>query len=850
MLTGISYAQTALRGTNYFIDGYHGGIYGHYPLWVTKFIADSMDNHPDWRVNLEIEPLTWDIVAEKDPKNYMRIKELINTPSTDARVEYVNPSYGQSYLYNISIESIIHQFQFGIKKIKSHFPLIRFTTYSSEEPCFTSALPQVLKSLGIKYVSLKNPNTCWGGYVSAYGGQFINWVGPEGTSLLTVPRYSSESLVNNSTWQTIAWDQSQTFLNAAFNQGIDNPVGMCLQDAGWKNGPWLGNHKSDSTSYSTWRNYFINFGLNKNVESWKLTQEDIHVSLVWGAQVLQQISKQIRSAEHNLRAAEKLASLATIYRKVPYPKEQLDKAWENILLSQHHDCWIVPYNKMGNLTWAEHVRNWTSASIEISNKVINASVLAFSGDKEESGDESIVIFNPTNFKRKESVTATLPKKNGQKTSITLKGKNIPYQILNQTDSNYTVLFIAEVLPLSNTIYKIEYEKEEKMKPLKGAGIKITYSGDYLMESDLYQLVIDGKTGAISQLKQKKSGRQFVIENPSNYFNTFRGYFFNKEKWITSYEEQPKITILEDGPLRAKLKITGKIDTNIFTQIIQLTKGSKLIDFELNIDYASKTGIGDPYKQNKGYDPREYRKAFYNDTSKLAIRFPLNIQNQKLYKDAPLDVTESKLKNTFFNSWDGIKNNIIFNWVDIIDSVDNYGIALLSDHVTSYSYGINFPLSLTAQYAGIGLWGRNYNVNGPTTLRYALLPHEGNWLSGNINQETTKWNEPLVVKTKTNRSRGFQLLKKIDVGLEISTMYFEGNDLVIRILNNNSKKLNHEVSLDCFAESIDFIELNNAVSKSIKLNNSRPVSLSCDIPLFGFKTVRINGIRSNKENSNQ
>ena len=144
-----------------------------------------------------------------------------------------------------------------MKKVEEHFPKITFTTYSSEEPCFTSALPQILKSLGFKYAVLKNPNTCWGGYVKAYGGESLNWIGPDGTSILTVPRYSSEAFQKNSTWQTIAWNNSKNYIDAALAQGIKYPVGMCIQDAGWKNGPWLGNRKSPLTQYTTWRNYFI-----------------------------------------------------------------------------------------------------------------------------------------------------------------------------------------------------------------------------------------------------------------------------------------------------------------------------------------------------------------------------------------------------------------------------------------------------------------------------------------------------------------------------------------------------------------------------------------------------------------
>ena len=49
-------ACPAFSQTAYFVDGYHGGVWGHYPPWVTQFMVDQLKLHPDWKINLEIEP--------------------------------------------------------------------------------------------------------------------------------------------------------------------------------------------------------------------------------------------------------------------------------------------------------------------------------------------------------------------------------------------------------------------------------------------------------------------------------------------------------------------------------------------------------------------------------------------------------------------------------------------------------------------------------------------------------------------------------------------------------------------------------------------------------------------------
>ena len=51
-------AKVAAQDKAWFVDGYHGGIYGHYPPTFTQFMVDSMRANPDWKLNLEIEPAT------------------------------------------------------------------------------------------------------------------------------------------------------------------------------------------------------------------------------------------------------------------------------------------------------------------------------------------------------------------------------------------------------------------------------------------------------------------------------------------------------------------------------------------------------------------------------------------------------------------------------------------------------------------------------------------------------------------------------------------------------------------------------------------------------------------------
>ena len=98
--------------------GIMAGYILHYPVkWKTQFLVDQLAMHPDWRICMEIEP-------KHGIQSEYRLRRLICVLKRWLLVivEFTNPTYAQPYCYNISGESIIRQFQYGIAKINKHFP--------------------------------------------------------------------------------------------------------------------------------------------------------------------------------------------------------------------------------------------------------------------------------------------------------------------------------------------------------------------------------------------------------------------------------------------------------------------------------------------------------------------------------------------------------------------------------------------------------------------------------------------------------------------------------------------------------------------------------------------------------
>lgn len=813
----------ALAQSAYFADGYHGGVYGHYPKWQTQFMMDKLHEFPGWRINLEIEPETFDSVKVWDANLYRNFQQFVDKQDGKT-LEFTNPTYSQPYCYNISGESLIRQFSYGMKRMRNHFPSLAFSTYAVEEPCFTSALPQILTLFGFRYAVLKNPDTCWGGYMSAYGGELVRWIGPDGTGIITVPRYAVEHLEDNSTWQTTAWNNSEKYLKACRDAGIKHPAGMCYQDAGWKNGPWIGDPDKIQSTYMLWSHYLDTIADKQAAEDWKLGQEDVLVSLMWGSQVLQKLAQEIRVTENKLVQTEKIASVRQFFQNKSWNQETLDEAWRGLLLSQHHDCWIVPYNKMGSSgkTWAENVSLYTTKSNELCDRLIGSHL---------SPSENILIYNTTGIDREELVSYTLP----QSISTTgvrlmdVKGKAVPFQ----TGSGGKIFFYARVPSMGYTSYAL---KPGKNKTRKGISVKQMPDGNLSLESDLYILEINAqKGGTISSLYSKADKREWVDDTSIYAFNELRGNFYEEGGFLSSAMQPAELIIEEQGPFLVKIRVDGKIGMHPFSQSITLVQGEPRIDVKLEINWQGNPLIGE-YKDQPKWE--NVRRPYYDDRYKLHLLFPTTLKDQQIDKDAPFDVCRSQLQNTFFSNWDQIKNNVILNWVDVYGKNDGYGVALFSDHTTSYLHGEDYPLGLTVQYSGAGLWGQNYGINGKTGMEYSLLPHQGTWRDAKITYEKNRHNEPFIVLNSLEGMGEASFLALPQMDMEVSAMYYEGTDLLVRLYNEGEagEKL---MELSFIPESIDEINLNGEnIQKQEFMTSVNKTIIKFNMPAFGIKTLRI------------
>ena len=826
----------------YFVDGFHGGVYGHYPMQTyTDYMSDLLEKYPQWRMCLEIEPETWDTVAVRTPEAYRRFAGWAGSD----RVEFTNPAYAQPYMYNISGESIIRQLDYGIRKIHSHFPDVEFSTYAVEEPCFTSALPQVLRQFGFKYASLKCPNTCWGGYSAPYGGELVNWTGPDGTSILTSPRYACEDLHEGSVWQTTAWGNEDEYIEACRKAGIKDIVGMCYQDAGWTFGPWIG--YADSTRngsvYVTWREYFEEKTSGRTDDDYVFSQEDVRPALMWGSQVLQTIARQVRGSENMLVQAEKTGAIASLDNGFRYGQERMDEAWRTLMLAQHHDSWIVPYNGLNSRgTWADNIALWTESTDTICGNIIDEALSSFSAGRSAKGGKLYIkVLNTTGYSRSEVVSVPLPSGFAGSEGVSVKdasGKTLE-SVLDLSSGTPELVFAADVPAFGYTAVSVEAQRPGKTTGMVYKGeARTVSSGEAVVENDMYRIVFDASRGGVitSLVDKTQDGKEYVDRKHGAGINELKGFFYEEGMFHSSADSPAEVTVSGNGLVKT-VTVRGAIDDVPYTQTVVLKEGDRKIDCSLRIDWDRDVRIG-KYAQENGFNAN--RRGFYDTRYALNVLFPVALEAPQLYKNAPFDVCRSRLEDTFFETWDNIKHNVILNWVDLAGKDGGSSLALFSDHTTSYSYGSGFPLGLTAQISSGGLWGRDYKISRPSEIRYAIVPHAGEWDSAGIQEESAAWNEPLLCSTENQRKSGSA--SYIDVsgtGYEISAAYMTDNGLVLRLFNASGDGDPVKVKFGFNPGSVSETDLRcNVTGTPAVTRSGKTPEMEVAMPRFGIRTYLI------------
>lgn len=769
----------------YYMDGYHGGIRGHMPLGAWRDILDQMKKHPDWKLHIDVEPVSWDYLKERDPEAYEEFSAMLKD---GRRMEMVSGSYGQPYGWITDGESNIRHLVMGRKITREHFPDVPVETYAVQEPCWTSALPQILRQMGYRRASLKNASTAWGGYCAPYtdenGGtaEVVDWTGPDGTSIPTIPRYACEDLVK--VYETEACAAAPEWMEKCAQNNVPHPTGMYYQDLGWCAGPGA---RGEHIEFSLMRDYFENV-TDTERPVWQPGQEIFRGALPWGDKTLVEMARRVRRLEVQMLESERLAAVSSLYG-TENGEERLSEAWGHLLMTQHHDGWICAAAGFGENNWAWKTAAQVYAAEFLTDKLNRTSAGQITDSMKtdaRENTETVVVFNPSARAEKRLVRAAMTAHQGTRSFEVYDGdKKIPCQAIanrKHGDGSWNageMLFLADLPALGVKTFTVcalqnEPDTEKKVSVAEE-------EGRIVLENSCVRIVVDAsRGGVISSYYDKRRCCEIVPEGAA--FNEFKGYFIEKECFCSNTESPAKVKIEYAGPLAAVAAVQGRIGSAAYTMRYTMQAEEAHLDVSVDFHFPEDTHIGEPYEMKKGKEEDPHR-TYHDGRYRLNAYFPTLFEQKYIDKDCAYDVCRSKLDDTHFRTWHEIKHNILLHWADTTDG--EQGLCVFADHTTAYIHGgeSDFGLALAWGYDGGFWWGRR-TLRGGHSLKYRILPHGGMWRDADLWHENEKFlHAPMAcrcafVPEQTERS----IFACETDGVELGAFYTADGDYYVRVFN--------------------------------------------------------------------
>lgn len=502
-----------------------------------------------------------------------------------------------------------------------------------------------------------------------------------------------------------------------------------------------------------------------------------------------------RRNEQLADAAERASVAAEILGGIRYPAEELRENWQRFLWHQFHDDITgTSIPRSYTFSWNDELIAQTRFADMITTAVGAVSRALNTNLK----GTPVVVYNPLAYSRKDVVTATVsfavpPKK------IRVAGpdgKTVPSQLLSWEAGKATVLFVAEVNPVSFSVYEVSADAGRSAQTLGVSG--------NTLENSVYKLSLD-KNGDIASLIDKRIGRELVkagktfrlmllTDNVSADYPAWEIYKKTIDGPNVSITDNVRISIAETGPLRASLKVERTYgDSTRFVQWISLTEGATddRIDILNEYDWTAKNGL-------------------------LKAEFPTSFSNEKASYD--LGIGYVQRGNNVDNSFEVLGHQ----WADLTASDGSYGISILNDSKYGWDKPDDSTIRLTLLHTP-KTGERNFTYQGHLdhgrhTFRYAIVSHPSTVTDAGIAWQAEAFNQPLLsfIAPKHNGTlgRSFSLTKTNmpQVAVKAIKKAEDGSSYVIRINEIYGKDFsNAQIE---FASSIESAQELNGIEEVI------------------------------------
>jgi len=684
-----------------------------------------MEQYPDYHF-VASQPALYDMVREDEPALYARIKERI----AEGRWEPTGASWVEMDCNLAGGEALVRQFLFGKRYFRQELGADPKVLWLPDVFGYSAALPQVLKGCDVDY--FMTTKISWNEYNRLPYDTF-RWAGIDGTDVLThmvtAPLLPSE--LSRTTQQPFytynakftPYDVAGNW--AAYRQKDVNEELLYLFGYGDGGGGPTAEMQETArrlrdlpnfvqVEQSSAEAFFARLSErvwdDPNLPRWA---GELYLEYHRGTYTSQGwIKRANRKNELLYREAELWSALASLADPAAAGRQQeLTQGWESLLFNQFHD--ILPGSSIHEVYQDARADHQAIAACGEAVSAAARATIAHAVENNAPQGTSVVVFNPAPFAREDPVAVTFPAGEPLPALAGPAGRPVLMQEVAGDDTGRQALIGASVPSLGYRTYAATaststQDDEDALRVTRDA-----------LENRFFRLQLDAHAEIVS-LYDKRAGREVIAPGErGNRLIAFEDRPLNFDAWDINiyYQDKPypvdDVTsweVVEHGPLRGGVEIVRQYGQSVITQRILLYRDVPRIDFPTHVDWHEHQTL-------------------------LKAAFPVTVNAPR----ATFDIQWGNVERpTHWNtSWDWARfETCAHKWADL--SEGDYGVALLNDCKYGYDIkGHTVRLSLIKS----GVYPDPEADQGEHVFSYALLPHEGDWRSGEVVRQAYLFNMP-------------------------------------------------------------------------------------------------------------
>jgi alpha-mannosidase len=697
-------------------------------------VLDLMREYPDFKFTMS-SARAYEWMQEKYPELFAQIQQR----AKEGRWEVIGGMWVEPDLNMPAGESLVRQILVGKRYFQKNFGVDVKIGWNPDSFGYNWQLPQIYKKSGMDYFVTQK--LMWAHEFTTFPYKFFWWQAPDGSRLLT---YFPHDYADPIDAEPLG-SQVAVWIPSIYGPKLtDSPEMMHLYGVGdHGGGPTrvMLDHAEQlrapeavfpKVEFSFASDFFRD--MEKKLPSMQVPTWDGELYFQYHRGVFTtqaETKRRIRRAEEEVLNAEKFASWASLYGR-PYPDMEL--TWKNLLFDHFHDIMPGSGIAVNYLDAKRNLENVDRASEDVTHgalkeiaahadtqdKGLPAALLREVDANAQSEGVPVLIFNPLSWPRTDvtEVEAQLPAAARQILVVDSTGKPAETQLLSLDAETHRAKFLL----LAHTP-SLGYQTYFVRPATKGRHVYSMLRAsaspqEDTLENEFVRVKIDAHSGCMTSLFNKQGNvetlapsetdtggpkdricgnlLQTFVDKPKQWDAWNIDADFEKQHW--DLDNADEVQLVENGPLRAVVRVKNHFQNSTFVRDITMYAGVPRVDVKMQVEWHEKHIL-------------------------LKVGFPVSVHNDKATFEIPFgSIERPTTRNT---PAEKAQFEVpAQRWADLSDAT--HGFSLLNDCKYGYdAKGNVLRLSLLRSPA----WPDPHADEGHHEFTYSLYPHRGTWREG-------------------------------------------------------------------------------------------------------------------------